>query len=179
MGNDGQIEDTDNDMLDDRLISVDEPDAQDLDFSSLLNRVENVRIVNLPSEILNDMHKDIVEEQDKVKVRLAKLEILLHKNLIKGNASFFEEARKECRKYSKIYDDLEDYRVKIYDARQEKIVREGVSRYLGSETYANMIEGTIMVMIITCFSWVRMGMYIKYFILHILNTMDIMKHLKI
>ena len=45
-----------------------------------------------------------------------------------------------------MYEDLEDYRKVIYDARQEKIVREGVSGYLGSETYANVVEGTIMVM---------------------------------
>ena len=89
--------DSDSDELDDRLVDVGGPDAEDLDFSSLLNRVENVRIVNLPPEMLDDMHNDIVEEQDKIKHEWAELEIKLHKNLIRGNASFYEEARKECR----------------------------------------------------------------------------------
>ena len=146
------IIDKDSDMLDDRLVGTGEPDAQDLDFSSLLNRVENIRIVNLPSEMLEDMHNDIVEEQDKIKNELAALEIKLHKNLIRGNASFYEEARKECRKFAKMNEDLEDYRVQIYDARQQKIVREGVIGYLGSETYANIIEGIIMVMIVVILS---------------------------
>ena len=146
------IIDKDSDMLDDRLVGVDEADAGDLDFSSLLNRVENVRIVNLPPEMLEDMHNDIVKEQDKIKSELATLEIKLHRNLIRGNASFYEEARKECRKFAKMNEDLEDYRVQIYDARQQKIVREGVIGYLGSETYANIIEGIIMVMIVVILS---------------------------
>ena len=145
-----EIIDQDGDQLDDRLVSVVD-DAEDLDFYSLLNRVENVRIVGLPSEILEKMHQDITYEQDIIKGKLAKLETILHANLVKGNASFYEEARKDCRKYSKMYEDLEDYRKVIYDARQEKIVREGVSGYLGN-TFANAIEGTIMVMIIAILS---------------------------
>ena len=147
-----KIVDSDGDKLDDRLVSVELEDAGDLDFYSLLDRVENVRIVGLPSRILEKMHGDIKIEQDIIKEKLAKLETVLHANLVKGNASFYEEARRDCRKYSKMYEDLEDYRKVIYDARQEKIVREGVSGYLGSETYANIIEGTVMVMIIAILS---------------------------
>ena len=144
--------DKDKDKLDDRLVGANEPEAEKLDFSSLLSRVENVRIVNLPSDMLQAMHDDIVEEQDKIKHMLAKLEIELHKNLVRGNATFYEDARKECRKFAKMNEDLEDYRVQIYDARQQKIVREGVIGYLGSETYANIIEGTVMVMIVAILS---------------------------
>jgi voltage-gated potassium channel len=146
------ILDKDKDKLDDRLVGPDEPDADDLDFSALLNRVEKVRLIQLPSEILADMHEDIVKEQDDLKSKLAKLEIKLHQNLVKGNASFYEDARKDCRKFSKMYEDYEDYRKSIYDARQQRIVREGVTKYLGSETYANIIEGTIMVMIVVILS---------------------------
>tara|TARA_B110000263_G_scaffold230958_1_gene225891 strand:+ start:814 stop:1980 length:1167 start_codon:yes stop_codon:yes gene_type:complete len=146
------ILDKDKDKLDDRLVGPDEPDAEDLDFATLLDRVEKVRLIQLPSEILGDMHEDIVKEQEKLKSKLAKLEIKLHRNLIKGNASFYEDARKDCRKYSKIYEDFEDYRKNIYDARQQKIVREGVTEYLGSETYVNIIEGIIMVMIVVILS---------------------------
>ena len=144
--------DKDKDKLDDRLVGANELEAEDLDFSALLNRVENVRIVNLPSDMLQDMHDDIVKEQDKIKHELAELEIKLHRNLVRGNASFYEDARKECRKFAKMNEDLEDYRIQIYDARQQKIVREGVVGYLGSETYANFIEGTVMVMIVTILS---------------------------
>ena len=147
-----EIVDSDGDKLDDRLVSVKLTDAEDLDFYNLLDRVENVRIVGLPSEILEKMHTDIEKEQEIIKTKLAKLETVLHANLVKGNASFYEDARRECRKYSKMFEDLEDYRKVIYDARQEKIVREGVVQYLGSETYANIIEGTIMVMIVTILS---------------------------
>ena len=146
------IVDEDNDKLDDRLVGPDEPDAADMEFGALLNRVEKVRLVQLPSEILGDMHEDIVKEQDELKNKLAKLEIQLHRNLVKGNASFYEDAKKDCRKLSKMYEDYEDYRISIYDARQERIVREGVTEYLGSETYANIIEGTIMVMIVAILS---------------------------
>tara|TARA_Y100000591_G_C21822223_1_gene694334 strand:- start:870 stop:2012 length:1143 start_codon:yes stop_codon:yes gene_type:complete len=142
------IEDLDEDKLDDRLVKPNEPDADTLSFKRLLNRVENIRIVNLPSEMLQDMHDDVTAEQDKLKMQLTSLEKKLHKNLVKGNATFYDDARKECRKLSKMYDDLEDYRSKIYDARQEKIVREGVSNYLGSELRANLLEGLIMVMIV-------------------------------
>ena len=147
-----KIVDSDGDKLDDRLVSVELEDAENLDFYSLLDRVENVRIVGLPSNILEKMHRDIEKEQDIIKDKLAKLETVLHANLVKGNASFYEDARRDCRKYSKMYEDLEDYRKIIYDARQEKIVREGVSEYLGSETYANIVEGVIMVMIIVILS---------------------------
>ena len=51
-----------------------------------------------------------------------------------------------------MYEDYEDYRKSIYDARQQRIVREGVTEYLGSETYANIIEGIIMVMIVLILS---------------------------
>tara|TARA_B100000959_G_scaffold249538_1_gene277382 strand:- start:251 stop:1396 length:1146 start_codon:yes stop_codon:yes gene_type:complete len=146
------IVDTDKDKLDDRLVGPDEPDAVDMEFGALLNRVEKVRLIQLPSEILGDMHEDIVKEQDELKNKLAKLEIQLHRNLVKGNASFYEDARKDCRKFSKMYEDYEDYRKSIYDARQQRIVREGVTGYLGSETYANIIEGTIMVMIVVILS---------------------------
>ncbi|HJM17527.1 MAG TPA: ion transporter [Candidatus Poseidoniia archaeon] len=146
------IIDTDKDKLDDRLVGPDEPDAVDMEFGALLNRVEKVRLIQLPSEILGDMHEDIVKEQDELKNKLAKLEIQLHRNLVKGNASFYEDARKDCRKFSKMYEDYEDYRKSIYDARQQRIVREGVTGYLGSETYANIIEGTIMVMIVVILS---------------------------
>ena len=146
------IIDEDKDKLDDRLVGPDEPDAADMEFGALLNRVEKVRLVQLPSEILGDMHDDIVKEQDELKNKLAKLEVQLHRNLVKGNASFYEDAKKDCRKLSKMYEDYEDYRISIYDARQERIVREGVTEYLGSETYANIIEGTIMVMIVAILS---------------------------
>ena len=146
------IIDEDKDKLDDRLVGPDEPDAADMEFGALLNRVEKVRLVQLPSEILKDMHEDIVKEQDELKNKLAKLEIQLHRNLVKGNASFYEDARKDCRKLSKMYEDYEDYRKSIYDARQQRIVREGVTEYLGSETYANIIEGIIMVMIVLILS---------------------------
>ncbi len=146
------IVDEDKDKLDDRLVGPDEPDAADMEFGALLNRVEKVRLVQLPSEILGDMHDDIVKEQDELKNKLAKLEVQLHRNLVKGNASFYEDAKKDCRKLSKMYEDYEDYRISIYDARQERIVREGVTEYLGSETYANIIEGTIMVMIVAILS---------------------------
>jgi len=146
------IIDKDKDKLDDRLVGPDEPDAEDLDFAALLNRVEKVRLIQLPSEILGDMHEDIVKEQEELKSKLAKLEIKLHRNLIKGNASFYEDARKDCRKYSKMYEDYEDYRKNIYDARQQRIVREGVTEYLGSETYVNIIEGIIMIMIVAILS---------------------------
>ena len=146
------ILDEDKDKLDDRLVGPDEPDAADMEFGALLNRVEKVRLIQLPSEILKDMHEDIVKEQDELKKKLAKLEIQLHRNLVKGNASFYEDARKDCRKLSKMYEDYEDYRKSIYDARQQRIVREGVTEYLGSETYANIIEGIIMVMIVLILS---------------------------
>ena len=146
------IIDEDKDKLDDRLVGPDEPDAADMEFGALLNRVEKVRLIQLPSEILKDMHEDIVKEQDELKKKLAKLEIQLHRNLVKGNASFYEDARKDCRKLSKMYEDYEDYRKSIYDARQQRIVREGVTEYLGSETYANIIEGIIMVMIVLILS---------------------------
>ena len=144
--------DKDKDKLDDRLVGEDEPDAKDLDFSALLSRVENVRIVNLPPEMLANMHDDIVAEQYQIKEKLAQLEIKLHRNLVRGNASFYDDARKDCRKYAKINEDLEDYRIQIYEARQQKIVREGVVGYLGSETYANIIEGIIMCMIVVILS---------------------------
>tara|TARA_Y100000588_G_C14259762_1_gene927098 strand:+ start:422 stop:1567 length:1146 start_codon:yes stop_codon:yes gene_type:complete len=146
------ILDEDKDKLDDRLVGPNEPDADDLDFPALLDRVEKIRLVRLPSEILGEMHEDIVKEQEALKLKLAKLEIELHSNLVKGNASFYEDARKDCRKYGKIYEDYEDYRKSIYDARQQKIVREGVTNYLGSETYTNLVEGTVMVMIVVILS---------------------------
>ncbi len=142
-----KIVDSDGDKLDDRLVSIELEDAEDLDFYSLLDRVENVRIVGLPSRILEKMHEDIKAEQDILKEKLAKLETVLHANLVKGNASFYENARRDCRKYSKMYEDLEDYRKVIYDARQERIVREGMSDYLG-EKYANTLEAVIMVLIL-------------------------------
>jgi hypothetical protein len=82
------IIDKDNDKLDDRLVGPDEPNATDMEFSALLDRVEKVRLIQLPSEILGHMHEDIVKEQDELKSKLAKLEIQLHRNLVKGNASF-------------------------------------------------------------------------------------------
>jgi hypothetical protein len=78
--------------------------------------LKKVRLIQLPSEIIGHMHEDIVKEQDKLKSKLAKLEIQLHRNLVKGNASFYDDARKDCRKFSKKYDDYDDYRKSIYDA---------------------------------------------------------------
>ena len=60
------ILDEDKDKLDDRLVGPDEPDAADMEFGALLNRVEKVRLVQLPSEILKDMHEDIVKELDEL-----------------------------------------------------------------------------------------------------------------
>ena len=69
-----KIVDSDGDKLDDRLVSELE-DVEDLDFYSLLDRVENVRIVGLPSKILEKMHEDIEKEQEIIKGKLAKLEL--------------------------------------------------------------------------------------------------------
>ncbi|HIC61416.1 MAG TPA: ion transporter [Marine Group III euryarchaeote] len=147
-----KILDTDKDKLDDRLVEPSTSPAEDLEFSALIDRIENVRLVNLPSEILQAMHEDIEKEQEDLRTKLARLEVKLHRNLVRGNASFYEEARKETRKYSKIYEDLEDYRVNIYNARQQRIVREGVVEYLGSEFKANVVEATVMVMIVAILS---------------------------
>ena len=72
---------------------------------------------------------------------------------------FMEEARKIAENLQKMYDDLEDYRIKIYDARQEKIIREGVSAYFGSQTYSNVMAGVIMVMIIVILSVMSYDIY--------------------
>ena len=47
-----KILDTDKDKLDDRLVEPSTSPAKDLEFSALIDRIENVRLVNLPSEIL-------------------------------------------------------------------------------------------------------------------------------
>ena len=69
-----KILDTDKDKLDDRRGGPDTLPAKDLEFSALIDRIENVRLVNLPSEILLDMHEDIVKEQEDLRTELAKLE---------------------------------------------------------------------------------------------------------
>jgi voltage-gated potassium channel len=140
------ILDTDGDDLDDRLTGTDEPNKTDL--RDIAERVENIRLVKLPIPALEKIYNDIQKDMDVVINKAKIIEKELHAQLLKGNASSIEESHQEIAQCKREAEDIKDYENLIYDALQEAKMKKGLIRFLGSEKRAQLLEFTVLTLII-------------------------------
>lgn len=140
------IVDTDGDDLDDRLTGTDELGKSDL--RDIAERVENIRLVKLPIPALEKIYNDIQKDMDLVINKAKIIEKELHAQLLKGNASSIEESHQEIAQCKREADDIKDYENLIYDALQEAKMKKGLIRFLGSEKRIQLLEFTILALII-------------------------------
>ena len=141
-----KILDTDGDDLDDRLTGTDEPDKTDL--RDIAERVENIRLVKLPIPALEKIYNDIQKDMDVVINKAKIIEKELHAQLLKGNASSIEESHQEIAQCKREAEDIKDYENLIYDALQEAKMKKGLIQFLGSEKRAQLLEVTVLTLII-------------------------------
>ena len=140
-----KISDTNNDNLDDRLIS---PNFNKSSLRDIAERIDNIRLIKLPIPNLEKIYSDIEKDRDMVTEKAKKIEEHLHKELLKGNASSIEEAHKEISQCKREAEEINEYNDMIYDALQEAKVKNGLIKYLGSEKRVNILEVTVLTLIV-------------------------------
>ena len=138
--------DVDGDDLDDRL--VDQVGPGESDIRSIAERVDNIRLVKLPTPVLERIYEDIQRDLDKVVERAKTIEEELHIKLLDGDGSSLEEAHKEMAQCKREADEIEDYKNLIYDALQEAKLKKRMAEFLGSERRANLLEVTVLALIV-------------------------------
>ncbi len=138
--------DVDGDDLDDRL--VDQVGPGESDIRSIAERVDNIRLVKLPTPVLERIYEDIQRDLDKVVERAKTIEEELHVKLLDGDGSSLEEAHKEMAQCKREADEIEDYKTLIYDALQEAKLKKRMIEFLGSERRANLLEITVLALIV-------------------------------
>jgi len=138
--------DVDGDDLDDRL--VDQVGPGESDIRSIAERVDNIRLVKLPTPVLERIYEDIQRDLDKVVKRAKTIEEELHIKLLDGDGSSLEEAHKEMAQCKREADEIEDYKNLIYDALQEAKLKKRMIEFLGSERRANLLEITVLALIV-------------------------------
>ena len=138
--------DVDGDDLDDRL--VDQVGPGESDIRSIAERVDNIRLVKLPTPVLERIYEDIQRDMDKVVKRAKTIEEELHIKLLDGDGSSLEEAHKEMAQCKREADEIEDYKTLIYDALQEAKLKKRMIEFLGSERRANLLEITVLALIV-------------------------------
>ena len=138
--------DVDGDDLDDRL--VDQVGPGESDIRSIAERVDNIRLVKLPTPVLERIYEDIQRDLDKVVERAKTIEEELHVKLLDGDGSSLEEAHKEMAQCKREADEIEDYKNLIYDALQEAKLKKRMIEFLGSERRANLLEITVLALIV-------------------------------
>ncbi len=138
--------DVDGDDLDDRL--VDQVGPGESDIRSIAERVDNIRLVKLPTPVLERIYEDIQRDLDKVVKRAKTIEEELHIKLLDGDGSSLEEAHKEMAQCKREADEIEDYKTLIYDALQEAKLKKRMIEFLGSERRANLLEITVLALIV-------------------------------
>ena len=138
--------DVDGDDLDDRL--VDQVGPGESDIRSIAERVDNIRLVKLPTPVLERIYEDIQRDLDKVVERAKTIEEELHIKLLDGDGSSLEEAHKEMAQCKREADEIEDYKTLIYDALQEAKLKKRMIEFLGSERRANLLEITVLALIV-------------------------------
>jgi len=138
--------DVDGDDLDDRL--VDQVGPGESDIRSIAERVDNIRLVKLPTPVLERIYEDIQRDLDKVVERAKTIEEELHAKLLDGDGSSLEEAHKEMAQCKREADEIEDYKNLIYDALQEAKLKKRMAEFLGSERRANLLEMIVLGLII-------------------------------
>ena len=138
--------DVDGDDLDDRL--VDQVGPGESDIRSIAERVDNIRLVKLPTPVLERIYEDIQRDLDKVVERAKTIEEELHIKLLDGDGSSLEEAHKEMAQCKREADEIEDYKTLIYDALQEAKLKKRMIEFLGSERRANLLEMIVLGLII-------------------------------
>ena len=138
--------DVDGDDLDDRL--VDQVGPGENDIRNIAERVDNIRLVKLPTPVLERIYEDIQRDLDKVVERAKTIEEELHIKLLDGDGSSLEEAHKEMAQCKREADEIEDYKNLIYDALQEAKLKKRMIEFLGSERRANLLEVTVLTLIV-------------------------------
>ena len=138
--------DVDGDDLDDRL--VDQIGPGESDIRSIAERVDNIRLVKLPTPVLERIYEDIQRDLNKVVERAKTIEEELHAKLLNGDGSSLEEAHKEMAQCKREADEIEDYKNLIYDALQEAKLKKRMAEFLGSERRANLLEMIVLTLII-------------------------------
>ena len=138
--------DVDGDDLDDRL--VDQVGPGENDIRNIAERVDNIRLVKLPTPVLERIYEDIQNDLNKVVERAKTIEEELHVKLLNGDGSSLEEAHKEMAQCKREADEIEDYKNLIYDALQEAKLKKRMAEFLGSERRANLLEMIVLALII-------------------------------
>lgn len=141
------IVDSNLDMLDDRIVRPQVPGAEK-SVPAITARLENIRLTELPVELLRSMLEDINVEQTRLADEAARIEESLHGDLVQGNASILNERKKEVKFIQREFDDLEEERQKIYNALQNRIVTVRMTNLLGSRSMLYLSEGIIFVLIV-------------------------------
>ncbi len=141
------IIDENKDFLDDRIVKPNESERNET-APNIAKRINHLRLLELPEELLRKMLEDIEVEQKRLSKQALEIEKSLHEELIRGNASILDEKKKSIRLIEREFESFDDDRQNIYDALQQNIVTKGMMKVLGGKKMLYASEGLIFLLII-------------------------------
>lgn len=141
-----KIVDENNDLLDDRIVKPNE--SKNADASDIAYRIANLRLTELPEDLLRSMLNDIDIEQDSLTEKAATLERSLHNDLLQGHGSVIDGRKKEARMIEREFEALTDDRVNVYNALQNRILTNRMQKTLGGKMQLYLSEALIFSLIV-------------------------------
>ncbi len=123
------------------------PLTTDASVREIVRRVEKIRLRALSAEMLRGMEAEVAAEQETLRQRAIALEAESRAHLLAGHGSPLEGLRRAIRGVGRQFEELEDDRVKIANAYQERVLEDGLVQRLGSLGRVRLLEGVVLALI--------------------------------
>ncbi|MCB1173397.1 MAG: ion transporter [Leptospiraceae bacterium] len=117
------------------------------EIQDIQSRIENTHFHSFHVSLLSNMENDIRAEQTELLQQARKLETRYNDYLQQADASELEAVRKEIQQLVKKHEVLDQERLKIFDARQERLLRDRLAARLGGPRVVRFIDGAVLALI--------------------------------
>lgn len=131
-------------------------------FKKAVGRVQKKGWDKLSTNQLQRMHDELEKKQARLREQVNDIEGQLDNALTRSNISddeWFEQKHEKARRLERKYDQLEERRCKVYDRLQRRIITDGMISTLGTESRVLILEGTVLILIVTVLSLLTYEMF--------------------
>lgn len=165
-----EIIDLDHDGLDDRLIQ--EKIGENDTVHDVMRRLDMLQLHMLPVHMLDRMLGNVEHKKTELWQRARTIESSVHEDLLHGNYSALEKMRRKLRMLDKEYENLSDQYIRLYNVRQNCILRDNLERKLGPRVH-KIVENVILLLIFMVLSLLCYDLLTERSPEHLLNSWTI------
>ena len=110
--------------------------------------VERVRLWDLSENCLRDMLLELDHEEDAIIAEAERLQAELRDSIEHGHGDQIRMSKKKIRHQGRQYEEVAVERNRVYNALQEKILRDRMIKKLGSPGRVRLLERIVVVLIL-------------------------------